>query len=231
MSSAYLLFGVRSPLVVEYEETLGRLGLTPVTSVSVNDTPRVLDHSLVLKLDSLSQPERERLAGQAGFITCAFASLRRQQLVTIAVGAGFHPADALCDPTAILPRSLSVRAGTFINAAAVVGSATFIGAHTLINHAVSIGRHCMIGDFVSIGPGAALASNIRVGDGATIVPNINIGRNAVIGAGSLVRKDVPDDCFVAGNPAVERPLDRVQSALNTAGEEWAWLSPTLSGSK
>lgn len=225
MNSAYLLFGVRSPLVVEYEETLGRLGLAPVASVSVNDAPRVLDHSLVVELGSLSQPERESLAGQAGFITCAFASLRRQQLVALAIDAGFHPADALCDPTAILPRSLRVRAGTFINAAAVVGGATFIGAHTLINRAVSIGHHCMIGDFVSIGPGATLASNIRVGDGATIgvgvsiVPNISIGRNAVIGAGSLVRKDVPDDCFVAGHPALERPLDRQRSALNTAGEE------------
>ncbi len=225
MSSAYLLFGVRSPLVVEYEETLGRLGQTPVAAVSVNDAPRVLDHSLVLEFSNLSLPERKRLARQAGFITCAFASLRRQQLCTIAIDAGFHPADALCDPTAVLPRSLSVHAGTFINAAAVVGGATFIGAHTLINRAVSIGHHCMIGDFVSIGPGANLASNIRVGNGATIgvgatiVPNVTIGRNAVVGAGSLVRKDVPDDCFVAGNPVVERQLNREQSALNTAGEE------------
>ncbi|MCB1680215.1 MAG: acetyltransferase [Halioglobus sp.] len=225
MRSAYVLFGVRSPLVVEYEETLGRLGQAPVAAVSVNGAPRVLDHSLVLEFNSMSQRERERLAARAGFITCAFASLRRQQLCAIALDAGFHPAAALCDPTAVLPRSLRVRAGTFINAAAVVGSATFIGAHTLVNRAVSIGHHCMIGDFVSIGPGATLASNIRVGDGATIgvgatvVPNISIGRNAVVGAGSLVRNDVPDDCFVAGHPATERPLDRERSGLNTAGEE------------
>lgn len=225
MSKSYLLFGIRSPLVVEYEESLSRLGTAPLASISINDTPRVLDHSLVLDFETLSKSDLERLAGQAGFITCAFASLRRQQLCTIAQAAGFQPADALCDPSAILPGSLSVRAGTFINAGAIVGGATFIGAHTLINRAVSIGHHCMIGDFVSIGPGATLASNIRVGDGttigvgATIVPNITIGRNAVIGAGSLVRKDVPDDCFVAGNPAVERPLNREKSTLNTAGEE------------
>lgn len=225
MSSAYLLFGIRSPLVVEYEETLSRLGQAPVASISINDTPRVLDHSRVLEFDSLAQDKRIQLAKQAGFITCAFASLRRRQLCAIAIEAGFHAADALLDPTAILPKSLSVRAGTYINAGAVVGSATFIGAHTLINRAVSIGHHCMIGDFVSIGPGATLASNIRVGEGATIgvgatiVPNISIGRNAVVGAGSLVRKDVPDNCFVAGNPAIERPLNREQSALNTTGEE------------
>jgi len=219
------LFGVRSPLVVEYEESLTRLGMSPVASVSVNDTARVLDHSRVQEFDKLSQADREELARRAGFITCAFASLRRQQLCELAIDAGFQAADALCDPTATLAQSLRVRAGTFINAAAVVGGATFIGAHTLINRAVSIGHHCMIGDFVSIGPGATLASNIRIGEGTTIgvgaviVPNISIGRNAVIGAGSLVRADVPDDCFVAGNPAKVRPLDREKSALNTAGEE------------
>ncbi len=225
MQPGYILFGVRSPLVVEYEETLARLEQTPIASVNINNTPRVLDHSRVLEFDSLSQQEREQLAARAGFITCAFSSLRRQQLCQIATEAGFHPAEALCDPTAVLPRSLRVGSGTFINAAAVVGSATFIGAHSLINRAVSIGHHCMLGDFVSIGPGATLASNIRVGEGATIgvgatvVPNISIGQNAVVGAGSLVRKDIPDNGFVAGNPAVERHLDRERSALNTSGEE------------
>jgi sugar O-acyltransferase (sialic acid O-acetyltransferase NeuD family) len=225
MSSGYILFGVRSPLVVDYEETLHRLDQVPVASVSVNATPRVLDHSRVVQLQELSPADLERLAAQGGFITCAFASLRRRQLVETALAAGLRPADALCDSTAILPRSLRVRSGTFINAGAIVGGATFIGAHTLINRAVSLGHHCMLGDYVSIGPGATLASNIRVGEGATIgagaviVPNINIGENAVIGAGSLVRNDVADNSFVAGNPAVERSLDRSRSALNTAGEE------------
>ena len=36
---------------------------------------------------------------------------------------------------------------------------------------------------------------------ATILKGIHIGDNVVIGAGSLVNKDVPDDCVVAGNPA------------------------------
>jgi sugar O-acyltransferase (sialic acid O-acetyltransferase NeuD family) len=225
MNSGYILFGVRSPLVVEYEETLNRLAQVPVASVSVNATPRVLDQSRVVSFEELSREDLELLAAQGRFITCAFASLRRRQLAELAVATGLQPADALCDPTAILPRSLRVRLGSFVNAGAIIGGATFIGAHSLINRAVSIGHHCMIGDFVSIGPGATLASNIRVGDGATIgagatiVPNINIGENAVVGAGSLVRSHVSDDCFVAGNPAVEKPLDRSRSALNTEGEE------------
>jgi maltose O-acetyltransferase len=55
---------------------------------------------------------------------------------------------------------------------------------------------------ITIGSGAFVAS------GATILGGTSIGENAVIGAGSLVTGDVPDDCFAAGNPArVVRPLD------------------------
>jgi acetyltransferase-like isoleucine patch superfamily enzyme len=40
-----------------------------------------------------------------------------------------------------------------------------------------------------------------VGSGATILPNITIGENAIVGAGSMVTKDVPANTIVAGNPA------------------------------
>jgi acetyltransferase-like isoleucine patch superfamily enzyme len=40
-----------------------------------------------------------------------------------------------------------------------------------------------------------------VGSGATILCNISIGENAIVGAGSVVTKDVPANAVVAGNPA------------------------------
>jgi acetyltransferase-like isoleucine patch superfamily enzyme len=40
-----------------------------------------------------------------------------------------------------------------------------------------------------------------IGSGATILSNIVIGERAIVGAGSVVTKDVPPDCIVAGNPA------------------------------
>lgn len=40
-----------------------------------------------------------------------------------------------------------------------------------------------------------------IGSGATILANVSIGENAIVGAGSVVTKDVPDNCIVAGNPA------------------------------
>ena len=40
-----------------------------------------------------------------------------------------------------------------------------------------------------------------LGSGATILSNLVIGENALVGAGSVVTHDVPDNAIVAGNPA------------------------------
>lgn len=40
-----------------------------------------------------------------------------------------------------------------------------------------------------------------VGSGSTILANVTIGENAIVGAGSVVTKDVPAHAIVAGNPA------------------------------
>jgi acetyltransferase-like isoleucine patch superfamily enzyme len=40
-----------------------------------------------------------------------------------------------------------------------------------------------------------------IGTGATILCGITIGENAIVGAGSVVTHDVPDNAVVAGNPA------------------------------
>jgi acetyltransferase-like isoleucine patch superfamily enzyme len=51
-----------------------------------------------------------------------------------------------------------------------------------------------------------------IGSGSTILSNITIGENALVGAGSTVTRDVPDNAIVAGNPArilryIESPVE------------------------
>jgi acetyltransferase-like isoleucine patch superfamily enzyme len=41
-----------------------------------------------------------------------------------------------------------------------------------------------------------------IGGNATILPGIRIGRNALVGAGAVVTKDVPENAIVVGNPAI-----------------------------
>jgi maltose O-acetyltransferase len=45
-----------------------------------------------------------------------------------------------------------------------------------------------------------IGSDVWVGGGALILPGVTIESRTVIGAGSVVTRDIPDDVFAAGNP-------------------------------
>jgi sugar O-acyltransferase (sialic acid O-acetyltransferase NeuD family) len=209
-----ILFGVRSPLVVDVEETLYRLNIAVTAAVSVNGVPRLLDRRRLIDLAEFAVPPG------APFIASAFAPARRRALIEQALELGLAMAPALIDPTAILPRSARIGDGSFINAGVVIGALSIIGEGVLVNRAASLGHHTVLGDFVSIGPGTTLAGNIHVGAGAmigagsTILPDVRIGANAIVSAGSVVRKHVADGAFVVGNPAVVKPFNVRRSALN-----------------
>lgn len=82
---------------------------------------------------------------------------------------------------------------------------------------VTIGDHALFGPAVQIytathpldpvlrrsqefGKPIAIGSDVWIGGGAIICPGVTIGSRTVIGAGSVVTRDVPDDVFAAGNP-------------------------------
>lgn len=47
-----------------------------------------------------------------------------------------------------------------------------------------------------------IGNNVSLGASVTIIGNVHIGNNVTVGAGSVVVKDIPDNCVVAGNPAI-----------------------------
>jgi acetyltransferase-like isoleucine patch superfamily enzyme len=73
-----------------------------------------------------------------------------------------------------------------------------IGAHTYVAFDTAILTHDMT-------RGLYLHTRIGqccfIGGGSIIMPGIQIGDESVVGAGSVVTKDVPSRCIVAGNPA------------------------------
>lgn len=75
---------------------------------------------------------------------------------------------------------------------------------TIIN-ATSIGRNFSVKNNVTIGAHKGgkpiIGNNVSINVNCVIVGNITIGNNVIIGTGSIVMKDVPDNCVVVGNPA------------------------------
>jgi len=49
--------------------------------------------------------------------------------------------------------------------------------------------------------GPLIKKGAKIGANATVLPGVVIGANSLVGAGSVVTKDVPDNAVVAGNPA------------------------------
>lgn len=215
-----ILFGVRSPLVVDYEESCHRLGKTIDAAIDLGGPVRMTDRSRVISLAQFTP-----VNGQTDFIPCAFVPDRRRELVEHGTGLGLTLAEPLVDPTAIVAHTSRIGDGTYINAGVVIGGLSMIGDGVLINRASSLGHHNLIGDYASIGPGCTLAGNVRVGAGAligagsTILPGVKIGANATIAAGSVVRKHVSDGQLVAGNPARPQRLTRAATGLARGGQE------------
>lgn len=82
-----------------------------------------------------------------------------------------------------------------------IGDYVMIGPNTLIttvNHPLSpAGRRRHLGQARPV----VIGRDVWIGGNCTILPGVTIGNNAVIAAGAVVTKDVPDNCVVAGVPA------------------------------
>lgn len=96
-----------------------------------------------------------------------------------------------------------------------------IGDHVRIHSNAFIPEYTVIEEYAWIGPhvvmtnarypmaraerkelkGPIIRKNAKIGANSTILPGVEIGENALVGAGSVVTKDVPPDAVVAGNPA------------------------------
>jgi len=95
-----------------------------------------------------------------------------------------------------------------------IGAFCYIQAKegVVIEDFVQVGSHCAIYSVSTIDGKkgrVVLKENCRIGSHTTILPGVTIGKNAIIGAHSLVNRDVPDNVLAFGVPVqIIRPLER-----------------------
>lgn len=113
----------------------------------------------------------------------------------------FPPFYTDCGKNIHLGRNVFINAGCKFQdqGGILIGDDTLIGHNTVLatlNHGIlPEERHDLIPKPIHIG------KNVWIGSNSTILPGVTIGDHAVIGAGSVVTKDIPDNMIAVGSPA------------------------------
>lgn len=113
----------------------------------------------------------------------------------------------LIGPSVIMPESVLIGEGNIICAGSILTIGIEIGDFCIINLDCTIGHGVVMEDFVTVNPGVNISGNVRLskgvnlGTGSQILQSRCVGENTVIGAGSVVLADIPNDCTAVGVPA------------------------------
>ena len=140
------------------------------------------------------------------FVAIGNATIREKFIVKLQnLGANIV---TLIHPSSVISKSVDIGMGTVVMAGAVINPCVKIGQGVIINTSSSIDHDCLIADYCHISVGVRIAGTVSVGKatwagiGASISNNVSICENCMIGAGSLVLKDITESGTYFGTPAI-----------------------------
>lgn len=110
-------------------------------------------------------------------------------------------------PSSVIAVGVEIGEGTVVMPNTVINAGCRIGRGTIINTSATIDHNDTIMDFVHISPGVHLGGSVSIGEGtwlgigSIVINNVSICANCIIGAGSLILKDIVLQGTYIGSPA------------------------------
>ena len=148
---------------------------------------------------------RSQQPGSIRYI-CAIGSARmRLGIVQKLVGMQCHFATVI-HPSVHMSESVKIGVGTVVMAGTQATTDVTLGSHVVVYLNCSITHDVEVGDFSLVASGCNLSggvfveTGVELGTGVCILPRRRIGAWSVIGAGSVVTKDVPAHSTAVGAP-------------------------------
>jgi UDP-N-acetylbacillosamine N-acetyltransferase len=145
-----------------------------------------------------------KIVGKNLVFPCVGDNLVRKRLIEL-----FEKLDlnqfVVKDPTAKVSSSVSVKMSTYIGKSVIVNAQSIIGKGVILNTSCIVEHECLISDFTHLAPGVVLCGNVTVfennfvGANTVVRNNLIINADNVIGAGSVVVKDIQEVGIWVGN--------------------------------
>lgn len=110
-------------------------------------------------------------------------------------------------PSVIIGRNVKLGVGIALLAKVAVGSGADIQDFCILNTGAQLDHDCYMGEFSHLSGGSITGGKVRIGKfsaitlGVVIIDRVSIGENTVVGSGSVVMHDLPDNVLAYGTPA------------------------------
>lgn len=115
--------------------------------------------------------------------------------------------ERIIDPSAIISDLATIEEGVIVtqycllNQGATLKFNSCLNSHSIVGHDIWVGEHTVVSSMVNIGGASKIADGCYIGMGAQLKERITVERESIIGMGSVVHYDVPEEVIVLGSPA------------------------------
>ena len=171
------------------------------------DVPPVVEGCKVYKYDEAKQEYSRVLEiamgiGEPTTREKLFAKIKNDSIPTPAL---IHPETYIPDST-VIGNGVIIQAGCFISVGVTIKDYAFLQPMCAVGHDCILDEGCIISTYDSIAGAVHIGRCSYLGMSVAVKELLTIGDYAIIGMGSVVFKDIPDEMIAMGNPA--RPIKK-----------------------